>query len=119
MGKSFRKSFVKIGWVIYFPTLCYVVRILWEKTYLTWTQGPQMIGFTLVHIYPLFFVVGVVGYLLCHAWVLAATFFLVRRKEFIVRKDVIQYCVITFTLMIDYVSVNNWQWFISFFIAHH
>lgn len=119
MQRSFQKSFVQIGWLIYLLALCYIGRILWEKTYLTWTHGPQMIGFTLIHAYPLLFIVGVIGYLSCLAWILTASVILIRRREFIVRADLIQYCVITFTVILDQVSDKNWQWLIGLFITHH
>lgn len=39
----------RIGWWIYIPFLIFVVRLTWERTYLTWTSGPQMVGFSLAH----------------------------------------------------------------------
>jgi hypothetical protein len=49
----------------------FVGRLVYEKTLLTWTAGPQMVGFALMHRYPLMFVLGVASYVLAHIWVAA------------------------------------------------
>jgi uncharacterized membrane protein YqaE (UPF0057 family) len=41
--------------------LTFAGRIAWEKTVWTWTEGPQEIGFSLAHMYPGFFVLGLIS----------------------------------------------------------
>jgi hypothetical protein len=41
----------RIGWWIFIPFLILVVRLTWERTYLTLTNGQQNIGFSLAHGY--------------------------------------------------------------------
>src|SRR5436190_9082705 len=44
----------KIGWLTYIPFLILTLRLTWEKIFLTWTYGPQNIGFSLAHGYGAF-----------------------------------------------------------------
>jgi hypothetical protein len=59
----------------------FVLRIVYEETILTWVNGPQMVGFTLVHefipLYLVTFVIGLGGGLL---WVVASLIPLIHRK---------------------------------------
>ena len=43
------KKLNRIGWWIFIPFLILVIRLTWERTYLTWTRGPQNVGFSLAH----------------------------------------------------------------------
>jgi hypothetical protein len=55
-------------------------RILWEKTLLTYQEGEQMVGFSLVHIHPFFFISGWICSMAMILWLLAACFFLIRAR---------------------------------------
>jgi hypothetical protein len=42
-----------LSWACLAPGgLAFAVRIAWEKTFLTWAQGPQAVGFALMHLAP-------------------------------------------------------------------
>lgn len=41
--------FKGIGIVLLVSTFLLVVRLVWEQTYLSWQNGPQMVGFSLLH----------------------------------------------------------------------
>lgn len=43
------KKLNRIGWWIFIPFLIFVIRLTWERTYLTSTNGPQNFGFSLAH----------------------------------------------------------------------
>jgi hypothetical protein len=44
--------FVKLGWVACVPAATLLAcELLWEKTWLTWTHGPQIIGFWIGHVF--------------------------------------------------------------------
>lgn len=62
--------------------LPFAVRIAWEKTVWTIVRGSQMVGFSLMHIHPLFFVGGSLSALLILAWLVPAGIYgVVRRKN--------------------------------------
>jgi hypothetical protein len=55
MGSQFastptlRGSIVAWGWVAGLGTAALAADLVWEQTVLTWTRGPQMVGFSLFH----------------------------------------------------------------------
>ena len=72
-------KWLRQGWICLvpfgFPFAC---RIAWEKTFLTWLRGPQMIGFSLMHVHPMFFLGGLLcsyGFIL---WLITATIYLIK-----------------------------------------
>jgi hypothetical protein len=58
----------------------YVGRIVFESTALTCSNGPQMIGFALVHEAPSLLLLGIAAVLLVWLWFLTATIALLTRK---------------------------------------
>ncbi len=74
---------LKIWWVSASPlAFLFAGRMLWEKTILTWSLGPQMVGFTVWHIHPGFAVAGILCSLALAVWLLIAIpYALVRRRE--------------------------------------
>jgi hypothetical protein len=40
-------------------------RLIYEQTYLTWSEGPQIVGFSLVHLYGGLFILGLLSVLTC------------------------------------------------------
>jgi multisubunit Na+/H+ antiporter MnhB subunit len=64
-------DFLKVWWVCASPfAVLFAGRILWEKTILTWSQGPQMVGFALWHIHPGLALVGTLSSLAVALWLL-------------------------------------------------
>lgn len=71
---------LRTSWLLLSPIgFLFSARIAWEKTILTWTQGPQSVGFTLMHTYPLFGLAGILSSCLLMLWLLVATPYLIKR----------------------------------------
>ncbi len=67
---------LRLIWIIPAPlAIALSVRILWEKTLLTAERGEQMIGFSLVHIHPGFFFMGLLCSLILLAWLVPAVIY--------------------------------------------
>jgi hypothetical protein len=60
--------------------LSFSARILWEKTLLTYLEGEQMVGFSLIHIHPFFSISGWLCSMILLLWLLAACIFLIRAR---------------------------------------
>jgi hypothetical protein len=76
-------NILKIWWVSASPSaFLFAGRILWGKNDLTWSQGPQMVGFALWHIHPGFAVAGTLCSLAVALWLLIAIpYAVVRRRD--------------------------------------
>jgi hypothetical protein len=75
--------YLRVWWLCCSPiALLFAARIAWEKTLLTWSQGPQMVGFSLMHTYPFFMMAGVLCSLALMVWLVTAIwYFIARRRE--------------------------------------
>jgi hypothetical protein len=59
---GFPKPWTITGYILLAAAALFVGRIVYEETILTWTNGPQMVGFAMMHgAVPLFFIAGLIG----------------------------------------------------------
>jgi hypothetical protein len=73
--------------------LPFAARIGWEKTALTISEGPQMVGFSLSHIHPIFLLFGTLASLLMMVWLVTALIFLVVRRKSIAKFEIVLTCI--------------------------
>jgi hypothetical protein len=74
-------DWMTVLWLVPAPlALTFSARVLWEKTLLTYLEGEQMIGFSLMHIHPFFFISGWLCSMILMLWLLAAGAFLIRAR---------------------------------------
>lgn len=66
--KNLSPAIVLTGVVLMLGSLVLAGRLIWEMTWLTWQEGPQMIGFSLMHTTGVFLFLFPIGLLL---WLLA------------------------------------------------
>jgi hypothetical protein len=95
-------------WVVYVPFAALEIRLLWEQTWLTWTQGAQMIGFTLVHVYGGFFLLGALGELGTAVWVLVAAILVVFRRNRLLAMGKVQFRLAAATLVLALLPIDRW-----------
>lgn len=108
MERAFPKKFVVVGWLAYFPAALLILRLLWEKTLLTWEHGEQMVGFSLIHLYPIQFILGIIALVLCDIWIIIGGVYLYRRRAVVSSRDKVQFSIILFTLLIEYIPNTFW-----------
>ena len=79
---------LQVWWLCSSPVaLLFAVRIMWEKTVWTWARGPQMVGFSLMHVHPALAIIGTLGCLALMVWLLPAVFYAVVRRASISVSD--------------------------------
>ena len=75
-------NWLKAWWLCASPlAIVLAVRLLWEKTIWTWSRGPQMVGFSLMHIHPAFAVLGSLCAGALMIWLLPAIAYAVARRK--------------------------------------
>jgi hypothetical protein len=80
--KSVLLNWMRLAWFCSAPFgLLFTARIAWEKTVWTWSRGPQAIGFSLMHIHPLFFAVGSLSAYLLILWLVPGVIYIVKRRR--------------------------------------
>ena len=81
--------------------------MLYEQVWLTYTQGPQMIGFTMAHQFPILLLLGLFGEVGCVIWCLAALVVFVRREHHIGMLGKVQFALAAITLALQYAPVDQ------------
>jgi hypothetical protein len=56
-------------------------RIAWEKTVWAWTRGTQVVGFSMIHIHPFFFIAGALCCHLLMLWLIPGIVYAIRQWE--------------------------------------
>ncbi len=77
---GFPKPWMVSGYVFVVFSAIFVGRIVYEETLLTWTFGPQMIGFAMVHTMPLMILAGLIGLIGGLVWLLVSLVLIFGRK---------------------------------------
>jgi len=73
---------LRIAWICLSPLgVALAGRIAWEKTVWTMTRGPQMVGFSLIHIHPFFVIAGTLCACLLMLWLVPAAIFAILRRR--------------------------------------
>ena len=71
-----------ILWLCFAPVgIPFTARVAWEKTILTWQRGPQMVGFSLMHIHPIFAIFGMLCSLCIMLLLIPSAVYAIRRRR--------------------------------------
>lgn len=116
--RSLHPVMIMIGVIATAATALLAARLAWEMTSLTWQEGPQMVGFSLIHGYGAFLIFAP---LLLVLWI-AVTFFifvtwLLRRKR-ILRGSWISFGAAIVVLGFLSLPQSFWNWVFVGQLAH-
>jgi hypothetical protein len=78
---TFSKVWTIVGYLLACGVALFVGRIVYEETVLTWTNGPQMVGFAMMHgAVPFVLIAGIVALPCSLLWLLISAGLLIRKK---------------------------------------
>jgi ankyrin repeat protein len=97
------------GWIVLFVAIPFVGRILWEETFLTCERGPQMIGFSMAHTMPALMLLGVLGLLMAHIWLVVIGFHVFWRQTSLAPVDRMLVVSLILTLVLLYSPQRGWE----------
>lgn len=83
--------------------------MIYEQTYLTWSEGPQMVGFTLTHGYPEFAFVGILCILIGLIAFISGLIFTLRKKARIAFRDWFLLGLLAASTFLILVGYGTWQ----------
>ena len=72
-SKAF-SGLILFGWISLLVTAVFSARIVYEQTTLTWNDGWQMLGFSMAHLHPGLLVLGMLGALCSHVFLIATLY---------------------------------------------
>ena len=80
--RSALPGYLKVWWFCFAPVaMVFAMRVMWEKTVWTSLRGPQMVGFSLMHIHPMLAIVGTASCLAFMVWLLLAIPYAIGRRK--------------------------------------
>lgn len=65
----FNRLFI-VGWLFLPGFIIMTIRLTYEKTYLTWKKGPQLVGFHMMHSYPFLSLFCMISELAAMSWLI-------------------------------------------------
>jgi hypothetical protein len=101
-----------VGWLALPGALIAVTRLFYEQGLLTWRQGPQMVGFSLIHVHPGLFAFMLGSILLAHIYLLlacAAVLWRASTKKSTSALSWLQIAVAIACVGVFYIPYSAWQ----------
>lgn len=95
-------------WLVYLPLAVLESRLLWEQTWLTWTRGEQMVGFSLAHAHPEVLLLGLLGAIGTALWVLMTVVIVALRRHRLLLAGKVQMCLACVTLVLLFLPIDRW-----------
>jgi hypothetical protein len=107
---GFPRAWTTTGYVVCAVSALFVGRIVYEETILTWTNGPQMVGFALAHgAAPLILIAGLIGLPCGLLWVLVSLILLFRRKFRVPVFDWLPMILLPFLVVMLLIPYETWE----------
>jgi len=98
------------GFVLCAVSALFIGRIVYEETILTWTNGPQMVGFALAHgASPLIVIAGLIGLPCGLLWMLVSLALFFRRKFRVRVFDWLPMVFLSFLIMMLLIPYETWE----------
>jgi Ankyrin repeats (3 copies) len=101
------------GWVAFAGAFPLVLRLVYEQTVMTWDLGLQTVGWTLIHTYGGFFLLGILAVVVIHAWLLVFVAVWIRRrlthKAFLTFGGWAQFVVLCSAAALFHIPYDFWQ----------
>jgi hypothetical protein len=107
---GFPKAWTITGYLLLAGAVLFVGRIVYEETILTWNNGPQMIGFAMMHgAVPLFLIAGLVGLPGSLFWMIVSLVLLSRKKFRIPLVDWVPMALIVIFAALLFIPYGTWE----------
>lgn len=97
------------GWVTFPFAAAFILHITYEESYLSWVHGSWQNSFSLFHLFPGLFTLGVFGLLTMDLWWLGAIVIAIKRRSQLQTKEWFQLALFGGFLIIDLVPIDWWQ----------
>ena len=97
-------------WIAIISATPLYLRLLWEQTLLTWAEGRQMIGFTLIHNHTGMFLLGSIGYILVFIWIIRAGIYLFTKKKRLAKSTIYYLVIPLVSIALGLIPYNFWAY---------
>jgi|SRR5690349_2040712 len=102
------RGFAVWWWLAFALSAPLFLRTLWERTALTWREGPQNVGFSLAHLHPEFLMIGFLGYVAMWAWLITIGVVAARRRSLPSGFQLVYFVITALAVIISFVPYQLW-----------
>ncbi|MGC2247820.1 MAG: hypothetical protein WA609_14540 [Terriglobales bacterium] len=106
-------GFCIVGWLAFVPAFALALRLVYEQTVMTWNDGPQALGFALWHVYVQWVLIGLLGALFVHLWLVSFTVLSILRRVtqrgHVSITGWMQFAILAATAGLFYIPYGPWQ----------
>ena len=112
--KNFMKKQTLPKWIVvwwWIAIICATplyLRLLWEQTLLTWKHGLQMVGWTIVHNHTVFFLFGIIGYLLVFTWIPSTGIYILIKRKRLTKSIIFYFAIPLIAIVLGLVPYGFW-----------
>lgn len=107
---GFPKPWTTTGYLLLCGAALFVGRIVYEETFLTWINGPQMVGFAMTHgAVPFILVAGLIGLLGGLLWLIASAVLQLRKKFRIPLTDWLPVILLPLVAVLLFIPYETWE----------
>src|SRR5437879_5977308 len=107
---GFPRAWTIAGYMLFGLGALFVGRIVYEETILTWTNGPQMVGFAMAHVAgPLILLAVFIGLPGCLLWMLVSLVLLFRRQFRIPLVDWLPLALLPLLAVMLFIPYETWE----------
>jgi hypothetical protein len=109
---GFSKPWAVTGYLLLGGAAIFVGRVVYEETILTWVNGPQMIGFAMMHgALPFMLITGFIGVAGSLLWAAVSLVLLIRRRFIVPITDWIPIPLLLFLVVLLVIPYEDWKEF--------
>src|SRR5262245_39250750 len=96
--------FLKVWWIGCVPIAsALALELLWEKTWLTWQHGPQMVGFRIFHVWPIPVIAAWLASYATVAWLPVALCWVILKRQRWHHTDTVMFLLATLVIVQGFV----------------
>jgi ankyrin repeat protein len=113
IARPLPSAFHASGLVVGVGAFALALRFVWEQTVWTWQRGPQMVGFSLIHVHGGLFALGLLAALGVHLWLLsfaAVTAFRLAHGETNSRAVWAEFAALLIIAALFYIPYGAWKY---------
>jgi hypothetical protein len=113
-----RTKYLPYCWIFVFPGAALLsLELTFEKTYLSWMYGTQMIGFAFSTLFPPVVIICILSFYLCYAWLGLFGITAIGTRVRPPKSDLMRIGLTVGILLLERIPVEVWQWVLVLFLG--
>ena len=111
-------TYLPYCWIFIFPAAALLsLELTFEKTYLTWVYGSQMIGYAFSYLFPPVIIICILSVYLCYVWLGLVGVIAILTRSLPAKPELIRIALTVAVLVLERVPITVWQGILSLLLG--